>query len=255
MARMTWDFERKLRAAILAPLGPIATYPDTRVIERDGWFQRISPSSAGINHNEVLRSAVDEADAEQVIDSVVAEYRSLGKPTTWHTGPWTRPLDFGERLLRRGFRCSKSRGMGCDTSADIASGHVRVRRLETVDELDSYLSASRLAWGVHDDDLEATRARYRLTFGTLQFFFVAEGVGAAAVVLREDYGYFVGGAVVEQARGHGVYRTLVAARLAFLRERGIEYAVTNASEATSAPMLEHLGFETLFSGARYQLDP
>jgi hypothetical protein len=45
------------------------------------------------------------------------------------------------------------------------------------------------------------------------------------------------------------------ARLAFLRERGIEYAVTNASEATSAPMLEHLGFETLFSGARYQLDP
>jgi len=41
----------------------------------------------------------------------------------------------------------------------------------------------------------------------------------------------------------------------FLRDRGIEYAVTHAHEATSAPMLEHLGFETLFRGACYQLDP
>jgi hypothetical protein len=47
---------------------------------------------------------------------------------------------------------------------------------------------------------------------------------------------------------------LIAARLAFLRERGLEYAVTHAREATSAPMLEHLGFETLFRGACYQLD-
>ena len=103
---MTWDFERKVRAAIHGPVGPMATRADTRVIEREGWFQRITPSST--NHNEVLRSAVEEADAERVIDEVVAEYRALGKPTRWFTGPWTRPGDFGDRLLRRGFRSSPS---------------------------------------------------------------------------------------------------------------------------------------------------
>ena len=75
------------------------------------------------------------------------------------------------------------------------------------------------------------------------------------MLLRDDYGYFVGGAVMEEARGRGVYRCLVEARLAFLRDRGIEYAVTIAREATSAPVLEHLGFETLFRGACYELDP
>jgi hypothetical protein len=52
--------------------------------------------------------------------------------------------------------------------------------------------------------------------------------------------------VLPAARGRGAYRALVAARLAFLRARHVEYAVTQAREATSAPMLEHLGFETLF---------
>jgi GNAT superfamily N-acetyltransferase len=122
-------------------------------------------------------------------------------------------------------------------------------------ELDAYLQASRLAWAIDNDDLDARRASYRATLGTLLFLFIADGVGTSAVLLRDDYGYLVGGAVTEQARGRGVYRALVAARVAFLRDRGIEYAVIHASEATSAPMLEHLGFETLFRGACYQLDP
>lgn len=78
--------------------------------------------------------------------------------------------------------------------------------------------------------------------------FIAGDLGAGAILLREDYGYLVGTAVKEGARGRGVYRSLVAARLAFLRERGIDYAVTQARESTSAPILEHLGFETLVRG-------
>jgi hypothetical protein len=51
-----------------------------------------------------------------------------------------------------------------------------------------------------------------------------------------------------------VYRSLVAARLAFLHERGVDYAVTQARESTSAPILEHLGFETLFRGRCHVID-
>ncbi len=81
-----------------------------------------------------------------------------------------------------------------------------------------------------------TRASYRAALNTLLVLFIAEGVGTGAVLLRDDYGYFVGGAVMEEARGRGAYRFLVEARLAFLRDRGIEYAVTIAREATSAPI-------------------
>ena len=247
----TWPFERRLRAAIEGPVGPMAVRPDTRVVQRDGWFQRITPSSA--NHNEVLRSAVREADAERVIDEVVAEYRSLGKPTKWFTGPWTRPADFGDRLLRRGFRVAQTRGMGCRTDA-VARGDTPVRLVETDAEIEAYVRASRDAWAVDDDELEATRATYQARMGTLLFLFAVESVGTAGVLLRDDYGYLVGGAVAERARGRGIYRALVAARLAFLHARGIHYAVTHAHEGTSAPRLEHLGFETLFRGACYQLE-
>lgn len=101
---MMWTRERKLRAVIDAPLGPSAGPPDERVIERDGWFQRITPSSPGTWHNEVIISRVSDEDAERVIDEVIATYRAIGKPTKWCTGPWTQPSDFDDRLARRGSR-------------------------------------------------------------------------------------------------------------------------------------------------------
>ena len=264
---MRWTFERKLRAAIEAPCGRMSARADTRVVAREGWFQRITPSAPGSHLNEVLRSVVDEADAERVIDEVVAEYRAIGKPTKWCTGPWTKPDDFGERLVRRGFTSWKTRGMGSETDAPIAPGAARVRLVETDGDLDAYLRISRLAWSIDDDDVEATRASYRPMLGSVLFPFIVDvdgsaaggtshthDVGASALLLRDGYGYLVGGAIVEHARGRGLYRALVAARLAFLRDRGIEYAVTHARESTSAPLLEHFGFETLFHGACYLLD-
>jgi hypothetical protein len=85
-------------------------------------------------------------------------------------------------------------------------------------------------------------------------FFTAGDVGTAGLILRGDYGYLVGAQVVEAARGRGLYKALTAERLAFLRARGIGYAVTHAREATSAPRLERLGFETLFRSKCYVLE-
>ena len=41
----------------------MATRADMRVIVRDGWFQRITPSS--VNHNDILRSVVAEEVTER----------------------------------------------------------------------------------------------------------------------------------------------------------------------------------------------
>ncbi len=249
---MSWTAERKLRAAIEAPLGPSAGPPDLRVIERDGWFQRITPSAPGTWHNEVILSSVDERDAERVIDEVIATYRAIGKPTKWSTGPWTRPQDFGDRLARRGFTSWETRGMGCMADMHVAPGTARVRLVENDADLDAYVRTNARAWATTPDDVQ--RDALARSLGRELVAFVAHDLGAGAILLREEYGYLVGTAVTESARGRGVYRSLVAARLAFLRERGLEYAVTQAREETSAPILEHLGFETLFHGRCYVLD-
>ena len=144
---MLWPLDRKLRACIDAPLGPSASPSDTRVVERDGWFQRITPSARGSWQNEVLISRVAADDAERVIHEVVAEYRALGKPTKWCIGPWTEPDDFGERLARRGFSSWATRGMGCATDARIGAGEVRVRVVETARDVDDYVRTSARARG------------------------------------------------------------------------------------------------------------
>jgi GNAT superfamily N-acetyltransferase len=78
-------------------------------------------------------------------------------------------------------------------------------------------------------------------------------IGTAALTLCDDYAYLLATQVLEPFRGRGAYRALVAARLTFLAARGITLAVTHARAATSAPILAHLGFETVFHSRCYRL--
>jgi hypothetical protein len=128
----------------------------------------------------------------------------------------------------------------------------------TDDNMDEYISVMLRGWSLPPDEGEVERRVVRAALGMQprsEFCFIArlggEIVGTAALALRGEYAYMLGAQVLESARGCGVYRALVSARLAFLQGRGIEYAVTQAREASSAPMLEHLGFETLFRSKCY----
>jgi GNAT superfamily N-acetyltransferase len=62
---------------------------------------------------------------------------------------------------------------------------------------------------------------------------------------NNDAAYLIGGVVLPELRGRGVYRALVRARLEAVRGR-LSLATTHAREATSAPILERLGFRTAF---------
>jgi GNAT superfamily N-acetyltransferase len=152
--------------------------------------------------------------------------------------------------------------MGCETSLTLGGpGDVVV---EEIDEttLGDFLATALLGWSVPREQAELERAVHLRALAerprVAQFFAArADGVclGTAGLLMRDGYGYLVGTQVLESARGRGIYRTLVGARLAFLRARGLGFAVTHAREATSAPMLEHLGFETLFRSRCFVLDP
>lgn len=267
---MEWTTEKKRDACIHAPFGRDLLWPDTLSIERPGWRQIVTPTAPGGMLNEIAFSQVEAADAERVIDEGIATYRACGQPVKWCVGPWTKPADFGERLARRGFRSWDVRGMGCSTDL-VLDGASRAREHGSADfihvervtpaTLEEYLVTSHQGWGVPIDALE--RARQRHLDGIVGaaprvLLFTArlgdQAVGTGAIFLRDEFGYLVGTQVLDHARGRGVYRALVGARLRALRERGLEYAVTQAREATSAPMLEHLGFETLFRSKCFMLD-
>lgn len=256
----TWSLEEKREACLRAPMTDALVRTDTRIIARPGWYQVVTPSAPGSVLNEIILSQVDPSEAEQVIDDAIALYRRTGHPTKWCVGFWTWPEDFGERLTRRGFSHWAVRGMGCDTTSLYATP-LRVPVEEVTEPgLEAYVAVEQQGWSLPASDaavqrevyLAALRARPRRVH-----LFVARlagtVVGTAGLVLREGYAYLLGAQVLESARGHGAYRALVAARLAFLRERGIGYAVTQAREATSAPILEHLGFETLYRSRCYRL--
>ena len=259
---MTLSPEERRDAAIHAPIGPGLLYPDSRIVQRPGWYQLITPSAPRGALNEVVLSELAEGDVERVIDETIAAFRAAGQPTKWCVGPWTRPADLGERLARRGFESWGVRGMGCEVSRRFApTPRVRVVEVE-LSGLDAFLATMWSGWFDEGVPSEADRRAHATALAAtprVVHLFAAEldgkMVGTSAVLLRDRYGYLIGGQVLESARGAGAYRAMVAARLEFLASRGLSYAVTQARAATAAPILEKLGFEALFDSRVYRLNP
>jgi hypothetical protein len=261
---LTWTIERKRDAAARAPLARLYTRDDTRIIERPGWYQVVTPS-AKTYLNEVVLCQIEADDAERVIDETVATYHEHGVRFRWMVGPLTRPVDLGERLARRGFEAVSVRAMGCETARgpavnDDANG-VSVEEVDSA-RLDGFVRTMLRGWGMSvEQAAEEARLHERVMARdprTVHFFGAkldGEWVATGALLLRDGYGFLLGGQVLERARGHGAYRALLAARLAFLHRRGFEYVVTHALEATSAPILEHLGFETLYRATTWVRTP
>lgn len=260
---MKWTTEALEAAAFRAPMGRELHRPDTRVVERPGWYQIITPSAVGYL-NEVYVSKLAPEDVDAAIDEVVAEHASRpgGAPVKWCVGHWTEPKDFRERLLERGFEPTAVRAMSCSTDLQLEVPSGVTASEVTLEDLDELVAFEVRGWGIPGDQLATERAMHAraLTASPRTAHFFAARVDGAIVAscgtfLRGDFGYLVGGLVATEARGRGIYRALVEARLAFLRARGITLAITHARDATSAPMLEHLGFGTVYRYECWYLRP
>jgi RimJ/RimL family protein N-acetyltransferase len=258
---MSWTSEARQTAALHAVLGAHLPHPDLTVIERPGWYQVITPTSGRVANNEVILSALSSDDVERVIDETIATYRAHGTAFKWCVGPWSSPPDLGDRLARRGFRSWGVRGMVCEpaTFAIAAPPDVTTERV-TDASLAAYVEAVMRGWDVPAGDAEAMLdgSRQQLRRGLAEMFTARSGgeiIGTAGFVRKPDgSAYLVGGHVFEAHRGRGAYRALLEARLARLRALGIGLATTHARDQSSAPILERLGFETVFRYRAYQLD-
>lgn len=217
--------------------------PDTRVIERRGWRQIVTPSVVrGLN--QVSLAQLDgDADIDVTIDAAIAEYQ--GARFVWRVGPDSGPEDLGERLMWRGLVHEVSYGMARATAMSARSDMVELVDATT---LDAFTTTMAAGWNLDARPLAALNARV-LENGPPHYLWLAridgEPAATAGSVLFARSMYLLGGVTVERFRGRGAYGALVEARLAHGRVHGISLATCIARAETSAPILERLGFERI----------
>jgi GNAT superfamily N-acetyltransferase len=204
-----------------------------------------------------LRAAVCRirlGDVEAAVEWTRREARSRGVETVeWWVGWHAEPADLGERLLALGLEPDDPpalTGMTCATAPPPGPADVDVRLIETIDEQLAALEIDWDVWSVPEADRVKRRAIERDRFEALRevsqhYTAYLDGnlVGFGRGEFMAGGIALMGGAVLPEARGHGVYRALVHARWEHAVRRGTPLLVVQAGPM-SGPILTGLGFES-----------
>lgn len=247
---MAWTEEELFHETVVVPRRAFVPLPDTRIVERDGWFQLITPSLVAGGLNEVAFSRLDEAEVDAIIDRTFAEYRTAGVKFRWVTGPDTRPRDLSRRLVARGLQPQTVRAMyrEWDGTTPRAGSRITVEAAsrENVAVLTEVMARG---WDMDPAPLAAHHEKILAEpeHGNRLFLARVDGQPAATagLVLFPRSAYLVGGVVLPEYRGLGVYRALVAERARHAAAHGITLLTSQARAGTSAPILARAGFATV----------
>lgn len=235
-----------LHELLVAPRAARGNYPDSEIIDRPDWFQITTPSFRQGGLNEVSFAQIDR-DVDAVIDATLARYDALGIRFRWAVPPDSRPADLGERLRKRGMIEETSFLMvAALAELTIAPPPDVTVVLVDLDNVETYAEINAAGWGADPGPMIAFN-RYLLANPTgIHHSFIAyigdRPVATANYAALPRSAYFMGGVVLPEFRGRGVYRALLAARLQHAAAREIPLVTTQARPTTSAPILAALGF-------------
>lgn len=199
-----------------------------------------------------------EAADDEVTEDLVGQVRGLaaehGATTVkWTVQPQAGPPDLAEVL--RAFGATET-DRGDILSFDLRAGQldlavpagVDVRPARTVDDVRAAHRVRSAVWPEFDVpseaeiEKEAEAAARGEPGGRFVAYYHGTPAGTAGYQLAGEVVRLWGGSVVPELRGKGIYRALVAARLAHAGERGGTLAITNARVGTSGPILRRMGF-------------
>lgn len=170
----------------------------------------------------------------------------------WWLG-WSVPASLAGDLLAQGLVPDDEPvlwGMTC-TTAPPGAPDVEVRPIETAAHYLEALAVDWTVWSISEAEREQRRATEVAAFDEDHAAGIAhhwaaylEGdlVGFGRGIDMDEGVALMGGAVLPEARGHGVYRALVRARWDHAAARGTPLLAVQAGPM-SAPILEGLGFE------------
>jgi GNAT superfamily N-acetyltransferase len=180
------------------------------------------------------------------------ESRRRGIPLVeWWVG-WSAPPSLEGELLSQGLVPDDEpllTGMTCATEPP-AAPHAEVRPIETVEQFLEAIAVDWEVWPISEDErarrraIELDRFDDEHAVGTAHHWAAFDGgrpVGFGRGVDMDAGVALMGGAVLPEARGRGVYRALVRARWDHAVARGTPLLVVQAGPM-SAPVLDGLGF-------------
>ena len=204
---------------------------------------------------QVSRLRLDPDAVAETIHEVREEVARRGHThASWDVAASATPGDLADRLLGHGFEAEDHQtSLVLGSPPPPGPAGVTARRIQSIEEFRLAAALSRRAFdsapernaewdAIEDERFAAERAghapRCYLAFDG------ATAVGSALAIVEDGCpaALLIGGGVVPEARGRGVYRALVRARWDDAAASGFD-ALCVQARATSRPILERLGFE------------
>lgn len=242
------------------PVRELAVYPFRR-LRKPPDVERVPFDGAWASFNRwpsaqmVFLEGDGPADVPAVVDAIRAAARTRGKQTlAWWIPPENDNL--APALEACGLANEDTPGFEAienamalveEPAAEIAPG-LEIRVADSYEDWRAGVLVAKEAFGMPELSEEDLRNRYEdycnpeLNGRSFVAFLDGRAVGTSFAAFGDAGINLFGGAVVEAARGRGVYRSLVRARWDRAVERGTP-ALTVQAGRMSRPILEHLGFE------------
>ncbi|MEU3276633.1 GNAT family N-acetyltransferase [Streptomyces antibioticus] len=238
--------------------------PDARV-ERTGGVVRHVGGEGG--WNGVLWSGLDPtgADADAAVAAQIGFFTGLGREFEWKLHGHDHPADLGQRLTAAGFTAEPEETLMIgETAGRLTGGEppegVRIVPVTDRAGVDLMVEANERAFGRDGARLrDLVLARLATDpDGIVAVVALAGDVPVSSARMEmipgTRFAGLWGGGTVEEWRGRGVYRALIAHRARIAAERGYRYLQVDASDR-SRPILERLGFAALGTTTPYTYVP
>jgi GNAT superfamily N-acetyltransferase len=204
----------------------------------------------------VLYSALNEDNADAAIAETVAYFRDLGYAMEWKHLDYDEPFDLKHRLSMAGLVEDEEEAVMVLELANapeklLAPITHDIRRISTAEALKDADWVNKLVWDGDEDDAVSQRilGAWERDAESVSVY-VAYVDGKPVSYARNEFlgakdcpfvGLY-GGSTLAEYRNRGIYTAMIAARLREAEQRGRKFALVDARQSTSMPILQKLGF-------------
>ena len=227
--------------------------PEHETVDADGPLRRRTTTGRPgfITYRDL--AGLDGAELDALIARQCAHFDALGIPVEWKYHGWDEPADLPQRLVAAGFEPEDPEALVIGEAAEVAIAPrlpdgIELRRITERHDLERLAALEDRVWdapGEHQWIPENFPARMASTTDPLGVVVAeADGEMISGAWMKLHIGTsFVslwGGSTLEEWRGRGVYRAVVARRAQLALAQGFRFVQVDCSP-DSRPILTRLG--------------
>jgi len=221
-------------------------------VERAGAVVRLV--CEGTAWSGITWSSLEESTADAAIAAQIERFAGVAEPWEWKYYSYDRPPDLPERLVAAGFRREAPETLMIGEIASLSRvpelpNDVELRVVGDEHDIEAMVSVHDEAFGQDSGDLREMLGASLVDAGTMVAVLAWAGGtpvagGRIEVLPGSDFCGLWGGGTVPAWRRRGIFRALVAYRVALAAAHGCRYVQVDAMPP-SRPILAGLGFEEL----------